>query len=236
MTQSIYIVRAWGGLSDAEIQAWIDPLQKQCDEFAADWAAFKVQQVELHYLSTPEHVPNDGWPIFINRHSSDPGALGWHTDEQGQAVPIYGRVFAGDCLKDGISVSVDLSHEVLETMGDPDASETWTMPDGRRAAREACDAVEEDELGLTYDGVLLSDYVLPAYFSTGPGPYDKAGKLLRPCPQLEPGGYMSIADKDGAWSQITADLRNGLKSARALQAGYRTLRRHTGAHSVRPVA
>jgi hypothetical protein len=70
--------------------------------------------------------------------------------------------------------------------------------------------------------VKLSDFVLPAYFSTDAGPYDYQNRLKGPVPTLAPGGYQSIFD--GEWHQVTARLLGG-------PASYRSTR-YDGRHRV----
>jgi hypothetical protein len=96
------------------------------------------------------------------------------------------------------------------------------MHDGRYAALEVCDAVESDDQAYLIDGCKMTNFVLPAYFSYGlRGPFDHLHKLRRPCPALTPGGYMSIRDAGGQWTQIYADRADGLIGRRALSKGFR---------------
>lgn len=183
-------------------------------EFAA-WSDFR--QREANYAA-------DGWePMFLNRHSADPGALGWHTDE-GQR--IFGRVFVGDCMRYGISWTVDLDHEIKETYGDPPADRAYKMANGDYAALELCDAVEADAQAIhAAGGVLLSNWVLPIYFSNHREPgtkYDFGGHLRGPCPTLTDGGYMSIWMPGKGWQQAQQDRADGLLGRRAiLPVGWR---------------
>lgn len=226
--QRIAIVNASTVLKDAEIEKWITPLQRGVDQFCKDWEPIGAKPAQLIFI--PLHhgaLPRDVWPIYINRHSTDPGALGWHTKE---GLKVYGRVFAGDCIRFGVSPCVDLDHEIKETIGDPPADRVFKMASGQLAALEACDAVESDDLKLDLgDGVFGSNYVLPAYFSAKRGvKYDPLGALKSPCAGLTPGGYMSVT-QDGQWSQVTMDRRDGLRGRRFLMFGHRTeMRRMQG--------
>ncbi|HVH77169.1 MAG TPA: hypothetical protein VM755_19815 [Stellaceae bacterium] len=217
MVQQLAIVNASRVLTNDQVAAVLPALQKQIDrDFLPAWGsratALQLITAELH------QIPDGAWPIFLNRHSSDPGALGWHTDD---GKLIYGRVFVGDCMRYGVSWTVDLGHEILETAGDPAVEHTFQMPDGRAAALEICDAVESDDQSYEIDGVRCTNFVLPAYFSSGPGPYDFRRHLDAPCPALTPGGYMSIYIPGEGWTQVEADRLDGLRSRRALMAGWR---------------
>jgi|SRR5579872_61230 len=159
----------------------------------------------------------DVWPIFINNHSTDPGALGWHDDA---ADLIFSRVFAGDCQKYGIDWMVDCTHEAWEMRGDPAINKTVHLPDGDLAAYELCDPVEDDLYAIPFNGIRVSDFVLPAYWqAAAPGArYDYGGHLGGPCPTLASGGYQSLY-RDGQWTQVTARKLDGTFSYRSQRRG-----------------
>jgi hypothetical protein len=190
-----------------DIQAQID------DDFSPIWG----KRADITFVPQHGRPPTGSWPIYINRHSSDPDALGWHTQDGNK---IMGRVFAGDCLKYGISVSVDLSHEVLEILGDPDCRQTMTLPDGRLAALEMCDPVESDRYAYMKGKTLVSDFILPPYFHPGAGAtlYDFKGHLSGPCPMLTDGGYQSLYE-NGQWISVFARNVDGSFSYRSLRNG-----------------
>jgi hypothetical protein len=220
MTQVMPIVNASDLLGDDRVQSWLPALQRQADEFSKAWGGMAE---ELHLTFCPMSGiagldPGD-WPIFLNRHSQEAGDLGWHTRE---GVRVYGRVFVGDCLRFGIEVSADISHEMVETQLDPTAERTYRMDDGTLAALEAADAVEADASGYRDGGVLLSNWVTPDYFSNRQGlasSYDRCGMLRAPCPALLPGGYMDIY-AGGKWSTRQLD-RDGLPGRRLLLPRHR---------------
>lgn len=223
MAQRMVIVNASTLLTDEQVKAWVGPLQKQATEFRAAWGK-EAAELELSFCpmsQIPDLLPGD-WPIFLNKHSKDAGDAGWHTKEGSR---VYGRVFVGDCLLAGIQVSSDLSHEVVETQLDPTADKTYKMGDGRLAALESADAVEADASGYYEDGVLLSNYVLPDYFSDREdGKYDRQGYLKEPCPALLPGGYMDIS-RGSAWETVQMDRHDGLPGRRFILPRFRRWRR-----------
>lgn len=224
--KNLIIVNASPLLRDDEISERVGPLQTQIDrDFMPHWQ-HRVGELQIVVgwarMEDIPNLPSDCWPIFLNRHSTDVGALGWHDDDPSQNIRTYSRVFVGDCMRFGLDWGVTLSHEALELVLDPDIKRVWRMPDGRLAALEACDAVEADDLAYNIGGCMMSDFVLPAYFSTSRhGPFDFRGHLNHRCPGLTPGGYMSISDQDGNWSQITMDRKDGMIGRRALVNGFR---------------
>jgi hypothetical protein len=78
----------------------------------------------------------------------------------------------------------------------------------REYAYENCDAVEADALGYEVDGVLLSDFVYPAFFNQyqegKAAKLDHGGHVKEPFEILE-GGYLSYREigGDGEWKQLT---------------------------------
>lgn len=219
--QHLVICNASNVLSDGEIVRCLPAMQKWIDNMVMPAWQGQITEVELFYqpMSGISRLPPDVWPIFINRHSADPGALGWHTDETNK---IFGRIFAGDCIVYKTSWTVDLTHEIAEMMGDPSAEKVFQMSADEFAAFELCDAVESDEQAINVDGVLCSNFVLPSYFTQSDGgpTFDYGKDLTGRCPALTGGGYMSIY-RGGEWQQIQKDKSNGLASARTLRNGFR---------------
>ncbi len=211
----ILIVNASPVLTDAQVSAKLPALQKWDDNYLRP--AWGLDKCTYHFMprsQLPDINDHSTWPIFINNHSRDPGALGWHDDQAGL---IYGRVFAGDCIRYGISEWVDLSHEVGEMRVDPTINRFFTMADGRIALVEIGDAVEDDLNAIIVDGTPFTDFTMPDYFSSKTtGRFDYQQKLHAPCPALLPGGYMSIFEK-GQWHQVTAMYLNGPPSYRSLR-------------------
>jgi hypothetical protein len=134
-----------------------------------------------------------------------PDALGYHDLLNGRP---YGKVFwgpikdsGGTLMQGAPSLSSVLSHEVLETVGDPYVN-NWSLNlDGVLYAYELCDPVELDSYEI--DGVSVSNFVGPRWFDPGgAGPYDYMQKLVAPF-TMDDGGYMLVM-KDGEVSQVFA--------------------------------
>lgn len=149
-------------------------------------------------------IPADAVPIVILDDADQAGALGYH-DVTPDGKP-YGKVFLNPILKNGgtltfsaNSLSVALSHEILETCGDPYA-DFWADAAYAEYALELCDAVEGDS--YTVDNIAVSNFVLPRFFRAGPGPYDFMRKLTAPFTMTD-GGYQ-IQKKGGQVTQVWA--------------------------------
>jgi len=209
---AIVIVNAYLTFPDKEAEVVVPALQEWDDTMLAPaWGFDKCTYHFQPWKDWHEKPVPDAWPIFLNRHSTDAGVLGYHDN----TTLIYGRCFIGDCIRDGISWAVDVSHEAAEMRGDPKVDKTFKMANGDIAMYELCDAVEDDANAIEVKGVKLSDFVLPSYFSTAaPPPYDYQKKLTGRCPTLTPGGYMSIYNGK-VWTQVTARLIGGRTSIRS---------------------
>jgi hypothetical protein len=170
--------------------------------------------LDLEVFPTITAVPPDASMILIVDDPDQAGILGYHTvQKDGRA---YAPIFARPCLEaPGGSVltgpnalSVTISHEYLETCGDPYA--TWwadTDTEGEEEALELCDRVEGDSYEI--DGVAVSNFLGPRAFRAGPGPYDWMRLLSSPW-ELRPGGYR-IRRKGGPAGETRSDFARGFE-------------------------
>lgn len=184
--------------------------------------AWNIAPVNLLFAAKGQALPDTAWVLTVLDDSDQADALGYH-DETATGMPL-GKVFAKTCLNDRVSWSVCMSHELLEMLADPWINLCAEGADGQVRAYEVCDAVEDDSLGYEIDGVLVSDFVTPAWFSMQPkviGPFDYGRKCNAPF-ELARGGYISIMQA-GNWSQVMADSKAMRK--RAAQRGSRRERR-----------
>jgi hypothetical protein len=235
----IIVVNASKVLTDQQLRRYIPVMQSFDREILAPawnlepaeymfdtWTSFKKQRP-----SGPIDT-DDIWPIFINNKSDTAGALGWHDGEwQGRPI-VFGRVFAGDCIRYGTDWRIDLTHEAWEMRGDPNINRQVKISNDsqgreRVAAVELCDPVEDDLYAIAWQKSKVSDFVLPAYFSDASGPWSHGNHLDGPCPALASGGYQSLY-VGGQWVQSTARQANGKFPYRAMRNG-RSFRRAGGA-------
>jgi hypothetical protein len=126
-----------------------------------------------------------GWPVYLEDVSDVQGALGYH-DVDAAGVP-YARVFVKTSEGVGVSWESVASHEVLEMLADANANTTVPGPDGCNWYREVGDPCEDRS--YERNGVELSDFVLPSWFSeSGQGPFDYLWALSAPF-TVTSGGY-----------------------------------------------
>lgn len=202
-----------GSSFTADLPALIPIYQKYADLVTQQWS---LDGVTLHYAgSVAEANPNHWW-LVCNGHSPDSSMGGFH-NIQPNGLP-FARVYIGDALKDGFSKTVDTTHELAEMIVDPFIKNNWNDRSGKMYMMEICDPVENDAIAIMVDGISCSNFVLPAYYSYGAGPYDYGRRLTKPCPELIHGGYVSWLENN-VWRQSFARLVDGGQSRRSMRFG-----------------
>jgi hypothetical protein len=116
---------------------------------------------------------------IISTLPNAPGDVAYH-DTTGADVPI--AFIAIDTCQTLNDVSTAISHECIETVGNPFCNLFATDSAGMDWARELCDAVESNWYGIDLmDGqpaVNVSDFLTPAFFGpTADGPYNFCATL-----------------------------------------------------------
>jgi hypothetical protein len=220
-------------LTDVEIQTALIAFKHACDyHFEPHWNA-TAGFLFVPKGSTKPTGPNV-WELHFLDTSDQAGALGYHYDDNG--MPVM-RVFAKTDAQYGLSWQVTATHEIFEALGDAYCLLASQDPNANKFyGYEVGDPVEGDQFAYTYNGVKISDFILPAWFTGDPGPYDYAKHVSKPL-QVLPDGYVSVY-QNGAWTQYqqrgadlvatTADTdadrpRNRDRNARQLTAKARMI-------------
>ncbi len=203
-------------LSDGQVEAVLPALQKQVSQ---DFRAYWDLDCTLTFLPKDQSLPLGWWQIVLIDDPDQAGALGYH-EMTAQGYPL-GKVFAGLDIRSGYSWTVTLSHELLEMLADPWINWCAQGSDGKIYALEVSDAVEADALGYKIDGVLVSDFVTPAWYEATEADRMDFQRHVSRALQLGAGGYISILDPAKGWTQITAEGAGGPK----ILAGSRRQRR-----------
>lgn len=157
-----------------------DALNRQIKEdYAPMWQG---GEVEVFATDSPEGLDQDVCPLLVMDSPDQTGALGYHSTFQGRP---FSKVFAGPIkqaggtlFSDPSSLSVTLSHEVLETIQDPYANFWVDVDANTQEALEIADRVQGD--GYQIDSIFVSDFLGPRAFSHGAGPYDFMNLLKSP--------------------------------------------------------
>lgn len=140
-----------------------------------------------------------------------PDAIAYH-DVGGGAVPVAFLALSTCSTLDDVSTAI--SHELLETLGDPACNRWDDDGQGHEYAHELCDAVESNsypiDLGDGEPAILVSDFALESFFAPGaPAPYTycEAQSLPRAYPSgpfgTASGGYQILRDSGSNETQVT---------------------------------
>lgn len=218
MIQIAYI-RTTRLLTDELVRSYMRSQQIQITrDFALIWG------INAHCVFVPpgEHIPDGAWQVWLQDHSGDPDALGFHID--GGLPRSY--VGIADALANETNWCVTCSHETLEMLLDPNINRT-VVHDGYEFAMEVADAVEDDQFAYAVGGHHLTDFVTPAWFGedqgSAPMPYSFRSNVSAPFALAE-GGYIGRrAIPEGAWEMQMAP---GMPTARMVKkSSSRTVRR-----------
>jgi hypothetical protein len=175
----------WGRVFAADLQIQVDR------DFEPAWRL----GANLVFVGKNETPPAEAWQLVLLDNSDQAGALGYH-DMTAADVPV-GKVFCADDKKDGLSVTVTVSHELLEMLLDPYIDDAVFVQDsattGYLVAKEVCDAVEDDSLCYMINTTRVSDFVYPAWFESDRAPgstvFDYCQVVKKPF-ELATGGYI----------------------------------------------
>jgi hypothetical protein len=202
-------------LSSDALQKIAEAVMSQLnEEFMAEWGA----QGTIRAGKDAADVQPGEWVYgFVPSLPDAPTASAYH-DVNNKAVP-YALCAVQTCgsLYGADGISVDTSHEILETAGDEGANLYANDGKGWLHALEMCDAVEMQTYAKSSkDGtaIQVSNWLLRAWLVPGAhGPYDymsstkKSGAVAPPGPLLTApghGGNYQIVCKAGGTKQIFA--------------------------------
>jgi hypothetical protein len=189
-------------LQDDEIMAALPAVQTQVHrDFAPAWGI----DASLEFVEKRRQPDPGAWWIAFIDYARHAGGEGNHFLTK-SGLP-FGRVFVQSTKKVAQAWTSAFSHELLELLADPDtnvvASRGTTRKNSVWYAYEVCDPCSDDSYGYKIDGVLVSDFVYPAWFES----FQKVGarfdhqKLITKPFQVLPLGYVvtyHMASKKGA--------------------------------------
>ncbi len=173
--------------------------------------AYERRPWPVKLYASRARVPSTSMPLVIaDDHTElddiEDQPLGYHAeDEQGRR---WGRVFwamiereGGSLLGPGLSLSVILSHEVIEAFVDPDVNLWAEDASGVSWAYEPCDPVQARYYRIRAGGrmVSVSDFVFPTWFDAENVPgarFDHLDEVGAPFGVLEH-GYAITRSKRG---------------------------------------
>lgn len=195
-------------ITDEQVLNAVRAINRQiAEDFAPYWSFGATLRLEgsvgtqVDKLKLPE-MRGDAI-LYLSDKADVADALGYH-DANNRGIP-YGFVFTELCKKLKENWTVTLSHEALELLGDAQGNLLVQGPHPANPDKEVfhwfemCDAVQSQSYEI--DGIEVSNFVLPLYFTTEEqegGRNDflgrlSAGKGLRSF-GVSPGGYIGYYD------------------------------------------
>lgn len=201
----VSVVNRSNAISDRDLHRAVRAINRQISEdFEPYWAFGGRLRLEgpagRHAdLKSLKELRGDAILYILDSTRSN-DAIGYH-DRNLNGIP-YGFVFLDLCKQLGDEWSATLSHEALELLADPLCNLLVKGPHPQIAGRrvyhyfEMCDAVQAQSYEI--DGVSVSNFVLPEYFSEG----GQAGARNDFCGSnlasfgVNPGGYIGFFDPE----------------------------------------
>ena len=210
----ISVINESTALSDAQVQAMIPAFQTQWNrDLAPIWS---LETAQFTWTAKTNPPPASNWWLVFLDDSDQAGALAYH-DVTDTGRPIA-KVFAKTILADHSSISVGATHEICEMAVDPTINLAAQDASGTFWAYEVCDPVEDDQYGYDINGVLVTDFVTPAWF----GFKDAAGALdfqqhATSAFKVLSGGYAQKFGQ-GGWTQVNGSKVADSRKSRSLNA------------------
>lgn len=210
LTPHIALVSDTPSVTLADVSPVAAAIQKQVTrDFGSIWGV----QATVNAFDRLESVPVDYWPVILRDDINEPGAAGYHTDDQGQPFSL---------VQVDSSWPLTASHETLEMLADPFGSRTIAGSPPPQAPApisqlkrvvylvEVCDPCESDRYAYSVNGIRVSDFITHHYYDPNGGTgaqYSFRGSVREPHTVLE-GGYVSFGNPVGNhWFQIF--MQNG---------------------------
>ena len=205
LPHQVALVSDTPAVSFSDVSAVAAALQKQATrDFGPIWQV----SATVSAFDALESVPVDYWPVIIRDDIDQPGAAGYHTDDNGQPFSL---VQADDQWQ------LTASHETLEMLADPFGNRTIAGSPPPQAPRpistlkrviylvEICDPCEDGQFAYGVNGQQLSDFITPHYYDPNGATgtlYSFRGNIKGPHTVLE-SGYVSFGNPvTNEWYQV----------------------------------
>jgi hypothetical protein len=219
-----------GKISDEQLQTALRAINRQIrEDFEPYWSLGAQLRLEGKSTLKPDKIRlpdmRGDAVLYVWDEVDVDDALGYH-EQNNRGIP-FGIVFTELSRQLDESWTATLSHEALELIADPEVNLLAKGPhpgDRRRHVYhwyEMCDAVQAETYEI--DGIHVSNFVLPLYFTSGDETggrndflgrsYD--GKTLRSF-GVNPGGYVGFYDPQKR-DDVTFSMKGDRLAARRLQ-------------------
>jgi hypothetical protein len=214
-------------VTDEDIINAIPSLQRQVTrDFEPVWGV----GAQLVFKRGEARLPKNVYRIVVKDRATkeDEGFLGYHIQRNGYPLAL---IFADEDLKVDKTISVTLSHEILEMLVDPLLNLYAYRPGKGRHRRErgyfyeVCDAVQCQHYKI--DGVIVCNFVYPEWFEYAwprrSRKFDHRGSLREPFEILK-GCYSDIYEAGrGArtiWGDKAVKKRRHRHDARLMMSNF----------------
>jgi hypothetical protein len=197
--------------SDEEVEGVLRAINRQiAEDFAPYWNLEARLRLEGRSSSNlpiaalkqnPQDLRGDAILYLWDKVADVPGALGYH-DQNNKGLP-FGFIFTEIADRLGEPWSVTMSHEALELVADTNVNVLAAGPHPADSTKtvyhwyEMCDAVQAESYEI--DGIGVSNFVLPLYFTFGDQIGARNDFLNRkhangtlPSFGINPGGYVGF--------------------------------------------
>jgi hypothetical protein len=192
----VAVLNQSSNLNDDEVRTTVAALQTQVHrDFAPAWGI----DAELSFVAKGQDPPPGSWWVVLEDESQYRGVIAYHTITA-EGLPQV-RISVTNARQSGWPWSMAASHDLLEMLANPRLNLTVFVSDdqatGRLYIREICDPVSNVQLAYQIDGVVVSDFLYPAWFESfrqpGTTQFDHGGHLSAPF-QRGPEGYVTVFD------------------------------------------
>jgi hypothetical protein len=210
-------------LKDAEITPVVAALQIQASEhLAPKWNV----DAALVFVPSGKQAPAASWRLEIRDDTDFEPDSGYH-NVGADGIP-YGRVFVNTARRYNENWTITASHELLEMLVNPYANLSAYAPfddnTGAFYSLEICDPVSPDVNGYDINGIAVSDFVFPEWFSpfiamssSGQSKLvDYCKRLTGPLPAIVPGTTISVFGWRNVQSQLAAGQARAGKDVASL--------------------
>jgi hypothetical protein len=178
------------------------------DEVAEEWGCSVTFRVGAADASDVK--PNEIACLIKDSLPEAPGAAAYHDRlANGAPVAYFAREDYTSHTQGTSSLSVDISHECIETIGDPGANR-WAdiLGDGSEKALELCDQVQNTIYSV--NGVSVSNFLLNSAFDPGANaPWDHMGVMKSQDDYSSGYEIVRVVDQQASQEQALKPLQPG---------------------------
>jgi hypothetical protein len=183
-------------VNDDEVRVAVRALQKQVRrDFTPSWGI----DAEITFVAKGSEPKQKSWWLVIEDGSDYPNVVCYHTLTS-EGLPQV-KVSVINAKRANWPWTMAASHDLLEMLANPSLNLTTFFSKHGRTGRlyslEICDPVRSPELAYEIDGVVVSNFVYPAWFESfrepGSTRFDHGGHISAAFESAK-GAYMTVFD------------------------------------------